>query len=428
MKPLQHLALFLTESCNLSCGYCFASNMERRPIDPDLARRAIDLLLDPASEARQVAISFWGGEPLLCFHELRDLVCYAQERARDQERTLRFSVPTNLTLLNEEMLEFCVEHRVGLSLSLDGDEAAQNLRTFAGGRPTFPTIQEKLELLRKRLGKKLPGVRMTVSPATAAEFFHHVRFFLDQGLSTVYFAPVVEDDWTAESLAAWEREQLRLADHWALLFEAGQVASFPTWDKALAYRELRRRGQLDSERRFLCGAGSTMLSVDINGELYPCHRFVFYDKQERAQSLGTVADGLPGEAARAAYLEVQSTALGTEATRCADCADAAQCYLFCPALNYSMTGDVLKIDERLCELARMERRVLDHLEERLGDHPRFRSYMTDHVLRVHAPGALSASVAAMFASLDESDADRLADRAEEIMRRLRGRRRADAES
>ena len=421
MKPLSHLALFLTESCNLACPYCFAANMERQTIDLDLARRAVDLLLEPASEAKQVSVSFWGGEPLLDFETLKELVLYAEGRAAAQDRSITFSVPTNLTLLDAEMIAFARAHQVGLSLSLDGDEAAQSLRVFKGGRSSYPAIVEKLELIKAHYGKNLPPVRMTVSPSTARDFFRHVRFFLDQGLNHVYFAPVVEAPWPDADLAALEAEQLKLADHWMAALEAGERMHFPTWDKVLAWRALRRRGRLALAPRLLCGAGDNMLAVDIYGDLYPCHRFVFYDKAQRAQALGSVDGGLPAQAVREEYVSVDEARLGTATQRCAQCPDEALCFVFCPALNYSLGGDIHVVDERVCHFARLEQRVLNHVEQSLGDDPKFQQYVESYLLKVFFPGAASAEIAAVFAGLTAQDTDRLADRAAEILERLQRR-------
>jgi uncharacterized protein len=193
---LQQLGLFVTESCNLACAYCFAANMERHFIDPQLGKRAIDFLFDETNEAKDLSLTFWGGEPLLAFDLVRDLIIYAQEKAAITDKKLHIAIPTNVTLLTEEMIDFFQERDVQISLSLDGDEAAQSLRKMHSGKSTFPVIVEKLDLIRKRYTKQLPGVRMTICPDTVGDFYHNVRFFIDRGFRSVYFAPVVEADWT----------------------------------------------------------------------------------------------------------------------------------------------------------------------------------------------------------------------------------------
>ena len=155
MSPLRHLALFVTESCNLACDYCFAANMEGKHVTEPVPRQAIDLMFAPGNEAEQVTITFWGGEPLLKFDLVRELVGYAKDVAARRGKRVDFAMPTNLTLLTDEMVDFFQAHGVSLSLSLDGEEAAQALRRTRAGGSSFPIISKKLDLVRRRYGNRL---------------------------------------------------------------------------------------------------------------------------------------------------------------------------------------------------------------------------------------------------------------------------------
>ena len=152
MRPLGHLALFVTERCNLACEYCFAANMEGRDIDEGLARRAIGLLVGPGNPARRVGLSFWGGEPLVRFELVERLVRHARDEAARHGKKLRLSLPTNVTLLEDRMLDLFDAHDVALSLSCDGDEHAQGLRGTRGGGSTFARVAGWLERLGQRYG------------------------------------------------------------------------------------------------------------------------------------------------------------------------------------------------------------------------------------------------------------------------------------
>ena len=413
-RSIRHLALFLTESCNLACPYCFAANMEQRHIDPDLAQKALNLVVGPDNRAEKVVVSFWGGEPLLCFDELRDLVIYAREKAGD-EKKVDFVVPTNLTLLTSEMIDFFQEQGVQISMSLDGDEAAQGLRCTRGGRGSFALVEEKLALVRERYPSRPPGVRMTISPATAMDFEKNVAFFLDRGFRHVYFAPVNEADWSDEILVELERQQRRVSQHWTAEISAGRTIAFPTWDRALAWGELRRRGDTPP-RSIICGAGSTMLAVDIHGDIYPCHRFVFYDKKDRSEKLAAVADVAADSPIEP--LAFDGAKLGTSDERCDDCPSADDCFLVCPAVNYALCGEVHTIDERLCAFAKMERRIVAQARETMRGDALFEKHI-ERVMKVFAPGAASASLSALFGRFDT---DSLLDRAESILRGIQSRR------
>ena len=420
MSAVRQMGLFLTESCNLACPYCFAANMEGRYMDRGVARRALELLLGEDNPAMQVGVTFWGGEPLLRFDLLRELVLYAERLARDGGKRLLLAVPTNLTLLTEQMLGFFEEHSVFLSMSLDGGPKAQDLRRLHGGACSSALVQQKLELVRRRFGERMPPVRMTVTPETAGSLYDNVGFFLERGVRQVYFAPVVEADWDDEHLQAYEQQQHLLAGLWADRLERGDVLSFTSWDKALARRELVRRGELPGEgpRQITCGAGSAMVAVDIHGDIYPCHRFVFYDKQQRGMTLGSVSQGLPDDERRHEAMALDQQRVGRADQPCETCESSATCYNICPALHHALGGDIPLMDRRLCELWAVEHRVLDRLEQRVADLPAFRRYVEGYLMRTYGVAGVSSSVAALFSQLEEADEDRLADRAEQILRRL----------
>ena len=427
MSNLRQLGLFLTESCNLACPYCFAANMENRYIDRQTARRAVELLFGQENPAMQVGITFWGGEPLLRFDLLCELVLYAEELARASGKRLLLAVPTNLTLLTDEMLDFFAEHRVYLSMSLDGAPAAQDLRRLHSGEGSSALVEQKLAMIRQRLGDHLPPVRMTVSPETAADLFENVRFLLKRGVRQVYFAPVAEASWTEQDLQRYEQQQRALADLWADRLERGEPPlSFTSWDKALARRELLRRGEVAAgTRQVTCGAGTAMVAVDIHGDIYPCHRFVFYDKASRGMALGSVRDGLPGDDARQQAMTLDQARVGRADQPCETCESADVCYNVCPALNHALCGEVHTMDRRLCALWATEHRVLDRLEQRVETIPAYRRYVDGYLMKTYGVAGITSSVAALFARLDTADEDRLADRADEILRRLNRRRQGE---
>lgn len=428
MTAIRSLSLYLTESCNLACSYCFAANMQQRPIEAQLARDAMDrLLFRPDNPAREVAVTFWGGEPLLAFDRMAELVCFGEERAKQTERTIRFSFPTNLTLLTEPMLDFLIEHGVGMSLSLDGDEPAQSLRPLRGGRSSFPVVVEKLELLRKRMGKRLPGVRMTVSPQTAGALGHNVQFFLDRGFRSVYFSAVAEAEWSDEALAAYEREQRALAEQWAQALRSGRPWFSTSWNKSLAHRELRRGGTKDHNPKGVpCGAGERMLAVDIYGDIFPCHRFVFYDKSARTHAMGNVRDLAAPDAS------VPQLAFDPDAVRIAQ-EDPAHPFhanvrkQVCPALNCAMCGDLHRIHPRLATLQSIEERVLDDLEASLRGEAAYSKFVDEVLLPNYRWGELSATAVMMLGRVTTSNADELADQAEAVLRRLQSQRRGGGE-
>lgn len=425
MSQLKSLGLFVTESCNLGCPYCFASNMERKVISRETAERAVDLLFAPEVKAEKVNLTFWGGEPLMEFPFIEELVRYAEKRAEEAGKTISFSIPTNTTLLSDRIVDFCRAHDVSLSLSLDGAEPTQSARITKGGKSSYPQVERALEIIDRRYAPRYPGVRMTVSPSTAPRFYENIRFFLDRGMTSVYFAPVHEMSWSPEELEIYEAQQRRLADEWCASFEAGVIPkmSFHSWNKLLAWRAYVSSGRVDkSAQQIACGAGTSMLAVDIYGEIYPCHRFAFYDKEERTVSLGHVDDGLPDAEAVEAFARLDASSVGTRELLCADCPDLATCRSFCPAVNYAMTKDLGTVAQIQCDLARLEQRVVAHIEARLSDCEAFERFRDGFLLEAYKPGAMSSELARWLGDLSVEERSRVVDRAAHILEQLAQKR------
>ncbi len=417
--PLRHLALFVTESCNLACEYCYAAGREGRHIDPSLAQAALEYALGPGNASPSVTITFWGGEPLLQFDAIVRLVRSAETLARDHGKSVHFVLPTNVTLLEEAHIAFFLDHRVGISLSLDGGERAQALRPTARGASSFPIILDKLELIARRYGKYLPPVRMTVSPATVADFVKNVRFFLDRGFDRIYFAPVVEAIWTPEALDLLEAGQIALLDVWVDLLRQGRRLGFHTWDRALTALRLQRLGARPADPPVPCGAGTSMLAVDIYGNFYPCHRFVFYDKPAQTMALGTVSEGGPDPEKQALYASLKRSDFASSSTTCAACALAPRCQEMCPAINYALQGDVTRVDQRLCRLAEIEARIVDRIDRLASRVPELEAYV--EALEARAMARIrGAEPLHWYHRADEADVDALASRAAQVLSRLRG--------
>ncbi len=413
--PLRHLALFVTESCNLACPYCYAARREGRHIDPSLAEHALALALGPDNPAPTVTVTFWGGEPLLRYDLIVDLVRFAEKAARGAGKQVRFSLPTNTTLLEEAHLTFFQAHRVALSLSLDGGPRAQALRMTTRGASSFDLVLEKLDLIAHRYERRLPPVRMTVSPETVPGFVENVMFFLDRGFDRLFFAPVVEAAWSDETFGAFEAGQSALVDLWVAALRQGRRVGFHTWDRAVARSRLRRKGILSGDMSVPCRAGSTMLAVDIHGDIYPCHRFVFYDKAARAMSLGNVADGGPDQEKRAFYAGMTRATFASSTVACRDCPLSSRCFQACPALNYALRGELETVDDRLCKLAAIEARIADKIETVSRSVPELAAYLE----RLEARAISSRDPSSFwYHQVDEADVERLARKAEELLARL----------
>ncbi|NMB34868.1 MAG: thioether cross-link-forming SCIFF peptide maturase [Firmicutes bacterium] len=268
------LCLFITHSCNLGCRYCFT---QRDPgerashMTPEVGKKAVDFLLAQEGGVRR-EIDFFGGEPLLNFSVVREIVDYARENAPLRGLEFDFTLTTNATLLDDEKIDFLNREDINVILSLDGRPAIQNrMRSYRDGRGSYErTVQNITRFLESR-GRENYYIRGTYTRYNL-DFSRDIEHFLALGLDSLSLEPVVSQgegySLQAEDLPLLEREYDRLVDIYLEQKEKG--------DPFLFYHFLLdlEKGPCLYKRLSGCGAGGDYLAVASDGTLYPCHQFV----------------------------------------------------------------------------------------------------------------------------------------------------------
>ena len=304
--PLQALVLNVTNQCNLACTYCYEFGSDRiatpegKPkfMSAATARAAVDFLLEGSGGREAVHITFFGGETLLNFELLRDVVAYAGARAAALSRRITFSLTTNATLLSDEIIAFLSDNAIGVTVSMDGPAEYQDRRrVYRNGRGSYATVAPRLRALIERHRTRAVTARVTLSAGVTdvVRIYRHLKD--DLGFAEVGFAPVtaadgrtyaLDGDAMAGVLAGFHA----LADEWLEYALAGRVHGFTNVSETI--------GELISgtNKSHPCGAGLGLLGVSPSGDLSPCHRFTDAD----THTLGTLADGID-QAKREAFLE-----------------------------------------------------------------------------------------------------------------------------
>ena len=127
--PVVNLCLFLTQSCNLNCVYCYGNKGRYGGggrLDQKTAFQAVDWLIDQAGETTNLHIGFFGGEPFLNFPIMKKVVSYAVQRAQAVGKTIEFNTTTNATLLGDEQIAFIKQHKINVMVSFDGTKELQD--------------------------------------------------------------------------------------------------------------------------------------------------------------------------------------------------------------------------------------------------------------------------------------------------------------
>ncbi len=297
--PLQTLVLNLTNQCNLSCQYCYefgadkVATPEGKPkfMDLETAKASVEFLLEQSAGRRTIHITFFGGETLMNFPLLKQVVSYAQGQAASQGRHIDFSLTTNATLLTPAIIDFLSVNRIGVTVSIDGPkEMHDQLRVFANGRGSYDIIEPKVRALIQNHRTRPITARVTLTSGVTdvVKIFRHLRH--DLGFHEVGFAPVTTSP--NQLYAINGRGMDRVLEEFHLLAEEyleyalrGEMHGFTNVSDTLS--ELHQ----GVNKSHPCGAGLGLMGVGPSGDIAPCHRFVDSD----THALGHISTGIDRE-------------------------------------------------------------------------------------------------------------------------------------
>jgi uncharacterized protein len=290
--PIGTLVLTLTTGCNLGCSYCYREDLESpkaaQVMEHEVALQAIDLLLRQAANRDRVGIVFFGGEPLTRFAAIRALTLEALARAQAAGKQVDFSLTTNATLLNDEMVAFFRQHGFGISVSMDGDELEHDRRRITiGGRGTYQRVAANArKLIQAGLARPV-GVRVTLSRGNTdvQRIFRHLSEEI--GFADVGFAPVTASPGSPHALEL--PEVRRILDGMKALGRDYIKAAKRGWQHGFSNMNHMMLDLARGTRKVLpCGAGLGLLAAGTDGTLSLCHRFT----GTGTASFGDVASGV----------------------------------------------------------------------------------------------------------------------------------------
>lgn len=286
------LCLNVAHDCNLRCDYCFASTGDfkgaRGLMSLEVAKGAVDFLIQNSKHRRQLEIDFFGGEPLMNWAVVRDTVDYATAEAKKHGKSFRFTITTNGVGLTPEIEDYINEHMYNVVLSIDGRQGINDRvrRTISGRGSVYEMVIPKFKRLVQNRREKSYYVRGTFT-AYNLDFAQDVAHLHDLGFDQISLEPVVTEPTEEyalhkEHLPKILAEYDRLAELFLDRREKGEGFSFFHFNVELT------KGPCLYKRLSGCGAGYEYLAVAPSGELFPCHQFV----GEETYLLGTVWNGL----------------------------------------------------------------------------------------------------------------------------------------
>lgn len=277
--PITNISLNIAQLCNLSCIYCYGGDGEygyKGLMKKDTALRAIDWLIENSYDEKDISIVFFGGEPLLNFKLIKDVVEYANYKSKLANKNVHFSITTNGTKFNDTVNKFLNEHKFSVVISIDGTKEMQDAnRPFKSGKGSYYYIKSKIEkFIKSRNGKKVTA-RATITKynTNIKEIRYELLRLGFMNISTNIVCAIKNEE--------YQVGKNKINDIFDDLNEQAEDV----------FRKIKERKHIDNlqflivlkhlvnkrKKYYFCGAGRSLMAVSISGDIYPCHRFVGLD-------------------------------------------------------------------------------------------------------------------------------------------------------
>lgn len=356
------LCLHVAHTCNLNCSYCFASqgrySGERAVMSFETGKQALDFLIANSGERRNLEVDFFGGEPLMNFEVVKQLVAYARSVEKEAGKNFRFTLTTNGMLIDDDVIDFANKEMSNVVLSLDGrKEVHDRYRVDYLGRGSWDRIVPKFQKLVQARGGKNYYMRGTFTHANP-DFLEDIKVMLDLGFDELSMEPVVcaPNDPSAlneSDLEIVKKQYEELAELMKKRRAEGRPFTFYHYMIDLS------GGPCIYKRISGCGSGTEYMAVTPWGDLYPCHQFVGDEKFK----LGNIWEGVTNH-------EMQEEFRGCNVyarPECADCWAKLYCSGGCAANAYHATGTIRGVYKSGCELFRKRMECAIYLEALKND-------------------------------------------------------------
>ena len=344
-RVIKALCLHVAHTCNLNCSYCFASqgkyHGERALMSFEVGRRALDFLVENSGTRRNLEVDFFGGEPLMNWQVVKDLVAYARSIEKDAGKNFRFTLTTNGVLLDDEVTEFCNREMHNVVLSLDGrKEVNDRFRVDVAGNGSYERIVPNFQRFVAARGDKsyyMRGTYTHYNPDFTNDLFHMADLgFTELSMEPVVCAPGDPCALTEEDFPVLCEQYELLAKDMLRRWREGRPITF------YHYMIDLKHGPCVYKRISGCGCGTEYMAVTPWGELFPCHQFVGDPKY----SLGNIWDGVTNTAAQDEFRHCNAYSRPD----CKNCWARLYCSGGCAANSYHATGSIGGVYEYGCRL------------------------------------------------------------------------------
>ena len=342
---IKALCLHVAHTCNLNCSYCFASQGkyqgERAVMSFEVGKQAFDFLIANSGTRRNLEVDFFGGEPLMNWDVVKQLVAYARSIEKEKGKNFRFTLTTNGLLIDDEVIDFVNKEMSNVVLSLDGRKEIHDIfRKDFAGNGSYDRIIPKFKKLVESRGGKGYYMRGTFTHNNV-DFTNDILHMADLGFTELSMEPVVcaPDD----PCALTDEDMPKLFEQYEIL--AKEMIKRKKEGRPFTFYHYMidlKNGPCIYKRITGCGSGTEYMAVTPWGELFPCHQFVGDPKY----SLGNIWDGVKNKECQDEFRSCNAYAR----EECRDCWAKLYCSGGCAANAYHATGSIGGVYKYGCEL------------------------------------------------------------------------------
>ncbi len=340
------MCLHAAHDCNLRCKYCFADTGEyhmhsRSLLSAETGKKALDWLVSHSGNRRNLEVDFFGGEPLMNFGVIKEVVAYGRELEKKHGKVFKFTTTTNAVLMNDEIMDFLNREMDNVVISIDGRrDVHDRMRPTPNGKGSYDLIIEKAKEFAKRRGQQRYYLRGTFTRYNL-DFSEDVFHLADMGFEQLSIEPVVTDE--SHDYAIRESDLPQVYDEYERL--ARKYVAYRRdgkWFNFFHFMVDLTGGPCLKKRLTGCGAGNEYVAVTAEGDIYPCHQFV----GREGMRMGSVLDGSFDTQMQSRFQ--QNTVLTKE--KCSKCWARFYCSGGCQANAHAFNGDISKPYEMECRL------------------------------------------------------------------------------
>jgi len=329
-------------------------------MDIEYAKKSI-LRVFQNTNQNQVYVEFYGGEPLLLYDQIKELINFSERISSLYKKKVGFGLITNSTLFTKEIIEFCKHKNIVVEVSIDGDKDSHDRhRVDTESKGSFNSVIKSFNLMKEQKFEPY-SAQILVTPKTVNKFYHNMKF-----LQQIGFKKVVKDlnphvNWNPESLEEYHNQFRKLCSY---VQQNPEIECFPFIKRGL---EFFNEKNITIDKNRFCGAACSFITIAPNKAVYPCARFYFMDSYKLADNIDSYVS-LNSENKKVFNKFHQDKCVKMQ--KCNKCELVSFCQnysgVYCLAKNHLINNDLLKPFALKCEITRIEHECIKELNKNIN--------------------------------------------------------------